>query len=362
MRWHVPYLPPYRPGYGGVFDEPERPWALRPPALIVVELIEGCTVGCPKCGMRGIRRPDRPYLNTMAQSTIELIARELIHRKWPTMVDFSGHGEPTARDDWAETIMWFGHVMRQMGHAHTGVCLTTSGQGLPVGPDAIGRIAELFEHALDVMVVGRYPQTAAHGRWLSDALPTILRMKSTLSVGRLPQDKWAEPRPLVSRDRWPCLITMPALGPSDLHPRMQWRNEGGLFRTAAAKPHFVCDLPMTQIHIRWNGDVCICGHDWQGVHWLGNIVETSIQDVWLGERADAARRVLADDRRRLDPCRRCRTHTGPQIDWFLRPPPTEETRRIVADSTSREPLYLRDGGESSLPRMSGSATDRSGLR
>lgn len=45
-----------------------------------------------------------------------------------------------------------------------------------------------------------------------------------------------------------------------------------------------CIMLWERMAVLWNGDVTICGEDMDGKHLVGNLRESSIQEVWLGEK------------------------------------------------------------------------------
>ena len=45
-----------------------------------------------------------------------------------------------------------------------------------------------------------------------------------------------------------------------------------------------CTLLWERMAVLWNGDVTICGEDMDGKYVVGNLRDSSIQEVWLGEK------------------------------------------------------------------------------
>ena len=67
----------------------------------------------------------------------------------------------------------------------------------------------------------------------------------------------------------------------------------------------VCYYPFYQIMIDYNGDVLLCAHDWAKKYILGNILESSIFDLWINEKSQSARQNLAKKNRLFSPCKTC---------------------------------------------------------
>jgi len=90
-------------------------------------------------------------------------------------------------------------------------------------------------------------------------------------------------------------------------PHTYW-NRGGLVNVNPdiPVPQKDCSYPSDQMYITWNGNALLCCCDWeyQVVH--GNILETSIEDVWTNESYEHYRKTLKKGRRDLlQMCRKC---------------------------------------------------------
>jgi MoaA/NifB/PqqE/SkfB family radical SAM enzyme len=90
-------------------------------------------------------------------------------------------------------------------------------------------------------------------------------------------------------------------------PWTYW-NRGGLVNVNPdiPVPQKDCRFPSTQMYIKWNGDALLCCCDWeyQVVH--GNVLETSIEDVWINDSYEHYRNTLKKGRRDLlQMCRKC---------------------------------------------------------
>jgi MoaA/NifB/PqqE/SkfB family radical SAM enzyme len=90
-------------------------------------------------------------------------------------------------------------------------------------------------------------------------------------------------------------------------PWTYW-NRGGLVNVNPdiPVPQKDCGYPSDQIYIKWDGDALLCCCDWeyQVVH--GNVLKTSIKDVWTNESYEHYRKTLKKGRRDLlQMCRKC---------------------------------------------------------
>ena len=67
-----------------------------------------------------------------------------------------------------------------------------------------------------------------------------------------------------------------------------------------------CYIPFYKMFIDWNGDVLVCSEDWGRSSYQGNVVNTSVREVWLGKEYSYYRKNLLQGlRKNCDPCKSC---------------------------------------------------------
>lgn len=72
----------------------------------------------------------------------------------------------------------------------------------------------------------------------------------------------------------------------------------------------VCREPFYGFAVHLNGDVLPCNRDWAGEHVMGNLFETEVHEIWMGEKYQEFRkRMLSEDK--PDFCKHC-----PEGDYF----------------------------------------------
>jgi radical SAM protein with 4Fe4S-binding SPASM domain len=59
--------------------------------------------------------------------------------------------------------------------------------------------------------------------------------------------------------------------------------------------------------INWNGDVVPCCWDAQSDYVLGNVFESTLEEVWLGEAYKKFRKTVYSNREEFQICRDCPT-------------------------------------------------------
>ena len=84
-------------------------------------------------------------------------------------------------------------------------------------------------------------------------------------------------------------------------------NRSGLVKSRQIEKQYneVCYLPFNKCQIDWNGDVLLCDQDWGRNGMIGNIHETSIEEVWMSDEMKRYRQNLINSNRSLSPCSKC---------------------------------------------------------
>lgn len=68
----------------------------------------------------------------------------------------------------------------------------------------------------------------------------------------------------------------------------------------------VCNEAFDKLSINWNGDVTLCGSDYDNFLVVGNIMDNDIRDIFNSHAADAYRSVIADGQYgRIKCCSHC---------------------------------------------------------
>ncbi len=94
------------------------------------------------------------------------------------------------------------------------------------------------------------------------------------------------------------------LGRLVIKPVHNWAGHTNVSRISRGQA--LCPLPWNALTVFWNGDVLPCPQDFFGRYRLGNIKETSLEDIWNGSRMIALRKSLANhDLKNLPSCSRC---------------------------------------------------------
>lgn len=102
------------------------------------------------------------------------------------------------------------------------------------------------------------------------------------------------------------------------NPEIFYTNRGGIL------PHIEeinspltvpCALPSTSMTITAKGNVVLCFEDYHESQIMGNVMKSSIQEIWYGEKFRQVRRLLIDgDRTCTSICRKCNNIENQEIE------------------------------------------------
>lgn len=66
-----------------------------------------------------------------------------------------------------------------------------------------------------------------------------------------------------------------------------------------------CHYPFYKMFVDWNGDVLFCSNDWGREHVVGNLLQSTLHDVWFSKPMNRIRKRLMKGDRSHSPCNKC---------------------------------------------------------
>ena len=66
-----------------------------------------------------------------------------------------------------------------------------------------------------------------------------------------------------------------------------------------------CHYPFYKMFVDWNGDVLFCSNDWGREHVVGNLLQSTLHEVWFSKPMTRIRKKLMKGDRSLSPCNKC---------------------------------------------------------
>lgn len=300
-----------------------KPYVQEPPFAVQIELVEGCNLRCPFCGLNGIRGKDNDYKMMKADALSGLID-EMVKLDWNPRIEFAMHGEPTMHESFVGMVA----AVRAAAPKYQ-IMMTSNGGGLLRKPGPRKNIIALFEAGLNVLALDDYQHANIVPKIRKDLLAT-----ETWKTYEYPQDSAGNPH---ARGHKQSLVFIQAIDLATEGTHSHLNNHAG----AGAPPNDSaqgkrCAKPFRELSVRWDGSVAVCCNDWRGLYKCGNVFDDGLEAVWNGAAMDAARRKLYHGQRDFGPCLGCDARSdrvGLLPDKFGKedlPHPTAATNKTIA--------------------------------
>lgn len=243
--------------------------------LNITELCNRVCVFCPRVDPKVY--PNR-NLN-MDLSLVDRLVDEVERLGLGCRFSFSGYGEPLLHRGFTGIV----ERIRARLPDNT-IEINTNGDRLNVD-----KINELFDAGLTYLYINMY-----------DGPEQRPEFEEMIAAAGVPEGKWrlrphwvgsAEDYGLTLNNR-SGLVNAPDAGIGPLQTALEMR----------------CHYPFYKMLLDWNGDVLFCSNDWGREIIIGNLNETTLDELWLDTRMFEVRRKLLAGERDFSPCSKCSVH------------------------------------------------------
>ena len=289
-----------------------------------LELVEGCNRICSFCGINAIRTAPGNY-KYMSERTLVRVCSQILDFAPTSKAFFGMHGEPLQHPEY---ISHFKTARNILG-AKFQFTLATNGKVL------MGKMQErldaLYEAGVDIIMLDTYyPERDAlqEEAWSTKGFTVLDFYKQSAELSKI--------SPYMNHHRKVrgLLIIVDDLGKHDgeKSQRVIHNHAGGnpgkpIPREPLKK---TCTEPFREMSIEWDGTVNLCCEDWLRRYVLGNVFTSTLEEMWSGERIEAARAMLQNHRRDFAACQFCDAGSGMRVGFLPKyPPVTDEQLRIV---------------------------------
>lgn len=276
-----------------------RPWSLQ------VSLVEGCSRLCSFCGLNGTRSGPGDY-KFVSRETIVATAEGWRELNPVGRVEFAMHGEPTMHPSFFEFVALFRERLPKAN-----MQLTTNGVRCLGKKSMAKELNKIFNAGIDFVVLDTYYPERDLLRDKAFALDDSFTVwdfyDDCVPKGWSPwHNHHRKHRRLV------VLLDDLLVRNKEVKSRVIMNHAGNApFEPIPDVPlRKTCTLPFREITVCHDGDVNICCMDWGHETVMGNVLETSLTDIWYGDRMMAARKVLGQKSREFTPCSRCNAGSG----------------------------------------------------
>jgi 2-deoxy-scyllo-inosamine dehydrogenase (SAM-dependent) len=259
-----------------------KPWSVQ------VELVAGCQLRCPFCGINALPWKQGEVHSSLSVEQSVHVASEIRTLNDKPRIEFALRGEPLLNPKAVAIIQVFRRVLPQAQ-------LQMTSNGVVLLKENV--IPRLFQAGLNILLLDCY---RGHGE--------KLRAVVERNHGRVPVYELGDgPSPWHNHGpRGAFIVLSPDLRDIDTASRTIFNQAGNSPVGRTEKPlGTMCPSPWREVVIHSDGNVPLCCDDWGGEYVLGNVFETPLAEIWVGEAAQAARRLLRYGQRWFTPCCRC---------------------------------------------------------
>ena len=238
------------------------------PTWIELSLIDACNrkcVFCPKSNESVA--PDT--FQKMSKLIIDKIHDDLNSLGFKGIISLAGYGEPLLHKN-------INYIVEKLSRV-ADVEIITNGD-----PLSSKKLQELYISKASKVLVSMY-----------DGPEQIKKFKDLTKRANVPEEI------IILRDRW---------YDKQNDYGVKLTNRAGTVDTGEQEPtnkYTTCYYPTYQLLIDWNGDVFLCPQDWQRRVTMGNIMQESIKEIWVGKTISKFRKNLLEGKRCNKPCSDC---------------------------------------------------------
>ena len=238
------------------------------PTWVELSLIDVCNRACTFCPKVDPSIAPNTY-QQMNRNLIDKVHDELKEIKYKGAIALCGYGEPLLHKD-------IRYIVEKLSNVAP-VEIITNGDVL-----SSKMLQNLYLSNVNKVLVSMY-----------DGPHQIEKFKKMAKNANVPDEM------LILRDRWYG-------AEQDFGVKLTNRSGTIKIGNQVDKEEYQkCYYPTYQLLIDWNGDVFICPQDWQRRRPMGNMMQESIFNIWIGKTMTKYRKNLLNGKRCESPCKEC---------------------------------------------------------
>jgi len=259
-----------------------RPWSVQ------VELVAGCQLRCPFCGINALPW-DRDYFQYMEIADVVRVASQIRNLNPNPRIEFALRGEPLKHPRLVQALQLFRKILpdAQLLVVSNGVELLGQKDGQ--------FITSLYRAGLNILLLDCYRPYGERLRKIVKSWNVAARHHN-IGGGFWP---WINHG---AKERH--LVFSPDLRDAESRGIMNHAGNAPIGRTPRPLEK-TCPNPWREVVIHVDGNMPICCMDFGCEYKLGNVFEQDIRAIWFGEKAVSARKMLRYKKRWFTPCCRC---------------------------------------------------------
>ncbi len=274
------------------------------PVRLWVELTSSCNYRCVMCPNKDLKREDKGFMDLELYEKIVDEAREFVFD-----INLAHRGESLLHPHLVEAIV-YAKNKKLFTRLHTNGSLLSeslSRQIIHAGLDRIsfsfdGYGKETYER---IRRGGNFDKTVANIVRFLEIKKEARSKKPVTNIEVIDfVDNRRERELPEEKDRFLNRFSGLPLDNFVLKEMHNWA--GRIEKEKHGKKYSVCPFPWNALIIYWNGDVLPCTQDFFGDFIVGHVKESSLKDIWNGERMRYLRKKLSEGSiEELKTCSRC---------------------------------------------------------
>ena len=204
----------------------------------------------------------------MDLSVVRKVVRDLAKEGYENRIVFCGFGEPLLYNHLIEAISIIKTEMPWQENVH----IVTNGDRL-----TRNKASELYAAGVDKVFVSMYD-------------------------GKHQVDRFKEVFKGIDNNKY--LLQHYYYGEDEGYGFSKLSNRAG-YNFTDESPSNGCNMPFYAMNIHYDGDVLLCCQDWSKKVRFGNVMRSSLKDIWLNNMALQKFRSSLKNNRTLSPCKNC---------------------------------------------------------
>lgn len=238
------------------------------PTWIELSLIDVCNRKCTFCPKVDENiAPDT--FQKMTRKLIDEIHDQLKEINFNGTISLCGYGEPLLHKD-------ISYIIKKLSNVSS-VEVITNGDVLTPK-----KLQELYISDVSRVLISMY-----------DGEHQIDKFKSMTKQANVPEEL------IILRDRWYDKFNDFGVKLTNRAGTISTGDQDIVDRTKN------CFYPTYQFLIDWDGNIYLCPQDWQRKNSMGNVMQETINQIWIGKKLTNFRKNLLLGKRNSNPCKNC---------------------------------------------------------
>jgi len=275
-------------------------------------------------------------LKFMSVGAAKILANRLADSGWNPRIEIAMVGEPSLHPKMCELVKIF-----RKANPELSLMIMSNGTGFLKG-DTLSKIVSVFDSGLNLLGLDDYRHVNTINRIFTKINKQDLA-NNNIKLYRYPQER--EGNPNKRRGKNERVVTITQGVDTAKHGTHAGTSTHAGF---GSPPEFItkrCAKPFRELAIGWDGRVNVCCNDIISEASVGNVIDSSFEEVWQSDIMNAYRKYLYHGLRTERPCYGCTEkimRAGLLPDKYGKeelPLPNDKDKALIHKVLSQGPSY-----------------------